>query len=237
MPEALLLRICLDECDLLVASTGEPQIADRCLVDREDRNGAAVLGAHVAQRGAIGQRHLGHAPAVELHELAHHAMTAEHLGDREDEVGCCCSLRQFADELESDDPRYEHRHRLTEHRSLGLDAADSPAKHAEAVDHRRMGIGADDGVGIRLAAPRHDDAGEMLDVHLVDDAGARGNDLELLERTLSPAEELVPLAIALVLEFDVALLGVSRAEEICDDGVVDDELRRGERLDSSGIPA
>ncbi|MPN30354.1 hypothetical protein SDC9_177825 [bioreactor metagenome] len=43
----------------------------------------------------------------------------------------------------------------------------------------------------------------MLDVDLVDDAGARRHHLEVIECGLSPAQELVTLAVALVLEIGV----------------------------------
>ena len=49
------------------------------------------------------------------------------------------------------------------------------------------------------------DAGQVLDVDLVHDAGAGRDDLEVVERGLAPAQELVALAVALVLELDVAL--------------------------------
>lgn len=87
VPEALLLGVGLDERDLLRRPPGQPQVVDRHLVDGEDRRGGAELRAHVADGGAVGQRHLGHAVAVELHELAHHAVLAEHLGDRQHDVG------------------------------------------------------------------------------------------------------------------------------------------------------
>ncbi len=86
-------------------------------------------------------------------------MLAQHLRDREDEVGRGDALGQLAGELEADHARDEHRHGLAEHRGLGLDTADSPAKYAETVDHRRVRVGAHDGVGIGLAAARHDHAG------------------------------------------------------------------------------
>src|SRR3712207_7814543 len=41
---------------------------------------------------------------------------------------------------EAEHLRDEHRHRLAEHRRLRLDAADAPAEHAEAVDHRRVRV-------------------------------------------------------------------------------------------------
>jgi hypothetical protein len=92
--------------------------------------------------------------AVELDELADHAVLAQHLGDREHEVGRGRALGQLAGQLEADDLRDQHRHRLAEHRRLGLDAADAPAEHAEAVDHRRVRVGADERVGVGLAVVR-----------------------------------------------------------------------------------
>ena len=88
--------------------------------------------------------------AVELDELADHAVLAQHLGDGEHQVGGGGALGQLAGELEADDPRDQHRDRLAEHRGLGLDAADAPAEHAEAVDHRGVRVGADAGVGVGL---------------------------------------------------------------------------------------
>ena len=115
-------------------------------------------------------------------------------------------------QLEADDPRDQHGDRLAEHRGLGLDAADAPAEHAEAVDHRGVRVGADAGVrvGLQLAVDLTGDdrAGQVLDVDLVHDAGARRDDLELVEGGLAPAQELVALAVALVLDLDVALEGV-----------------------------
>jgi hypothetical protein len=71
----------------------------------------------------------------------------------------------------------------------------------------------------------------------VHDAGAGRDDLEVVEGGLPPAQELVPLAVALVLELDVLLEGVRRAEEVGDDGVIDDELGRSERIDLLRVSA
>ena len=180
----------------------------------------------------------GDALAVELDELADDAVLAQHLGDREDEVGGGGAGRDRAAQLEADDARDEHRDRLAEHGRLGLDAADAPAEHAEAVDHRGVRVGADAACrGRRRRRADHDGAGEVLDVDLVDDAGARRDDLEVVERRLAPAQELVALAVALVLDLDVALEGVGAAEDVGDDGVVDDELGRGQRVDLGRVAA
>ena len=144
-------------------------------------------------------------------------------------------------QLEADDARDQHADRLAEHGRLGLDAADAPADDAEAVDHRGVRVGADAGVGVgdrrAVVVAREHHAGEVLDVDLVHDAGARGHDLEVVERALAPAQELVALAVALVLDLDVALEGLGRAEDVGDDGVVDDHLGRSERVDLGGVAA
>ena len=94
------------------------------------------------------------ARAEELDELADHAALAQHLGHGQDEVGRGRALGQLAVEPEADHLRQQHRDRLAEHRRLGLDPADAPAEHAEAVDHRRVGVGADQRVGIGLRERR-----------------------------------------------------------------------------------
>ena len=50
--------------------------------------------------------------------------------------------------LYTDDFWREEVNRLPEHRGLRLDATDAPADDAEAVDHRRVRVGADQRVGI-----------------------------------------------------------------------------------------
>ncbi len=231
VPQTLLLGVGLDQRDLVVAAAGEPQVLQGHVVDREDRAGGAELGAHVADGRAVGQRHGRDAVAVELDELADHAVLTQHLRDRQYDVGGGRAGRYRAGQLEADDLRDQHADRLAEHRGLGLDAADAPAEHAQSVDHRGVRVGTDAGVGVRLAVADHHGPGQVLDVHLVHDAGARRDDLELVERRLAPAQELVPLLVAPVLQLDVALEGVLAAEDVDDDRVVDDQLGRRQRVD------
>lgn len=236
-PEALLLGVRLDERDLLLVTAGQAQVLQRLVVDREDRGGGAELRRHVADGGAVGKRGGGDALTVELDELADDTVLAEHLGDGQHQVGGGGAGRELAGQLEADDARDEHGDRLAEHRGLGLDATDAPAQHTEAVDHGGVRVGADEGVGVRLAAPDHDRTGQVLDVDLVDDAGARGDDLELVEGGLAPAQELVALLVAAVLQLDVLAEGLLRTELVGDDGVVDDQLGRGERVDLGRVAA
>ena len=152
--EALLLVVGLDERDLLFAAAGEAEIAQRFRIDGEDAAGGAVLGGHVADGGAIGERQLGDAGAVELDELADDAELAQRLRHGEDEVGGGGAFAQLAGELVADDLRDQHGDGLAEHGGLGLDAADAPAEHAEAVDHGGVGVGADQRVGIGVQTLR-----------------------------------------------------------------------------------
>ncbi len=68
----------------------------------------------------------------------------------------------------------------------------------------------------------------MLDVDLVHDAGTRWDDLELIEGPLPPAQELVALAVSLILQLDIPGEGVRPAEDIGDHRVVDDKLGRSQ---------
>ena len=172
--------------------------------------------------------------AVELDELADHTVLAQHLGDGEHHVGGGHAGRALAGQLETDDAGDEHRHRLAQHRRLGFDAADTPAQHAEAVDHRGVRVGAHAGVrvggglSVVVAGPHH--AGQVFDVDLVHDAGARRHHLEIVETALAPAQELVALAVAFVLDLDVALERVLAAEQIRDHRVVDHQVGRRQRV-------
>ncbi len=236
-PHALLLGIRLHESHGLVGASGEAQVVEGDVVDREDRARRTELRAHVADRGAVRQRHLRDALTVELDELADDSVVAQHLGDRQHDVGGGRPGGDRARQLEPDDPRDEHRDRLAEHGRLGLDAADTPAEDAQAVDHRCMRVGADAGVGVCDSVPVEDDPGKVLDVDLVDDAGAGRDDLEVVESGLAPPEELVALAVAVVLDLDVALEGVRAAEDVDDDRVVDDHLGGRQGVDLGGFAA
>ena len=156
-------------------------------------------------------------------------------GDVEREVGRGDAFAQRAGQVHADDVRREEIDRLAEHARFGLDAADAPADDAEAVDHGRVRIGADERVGIinRLAVDRGGEhaLGEIFEIDLMDDADARRHDLEGLERLHAPLEKLVALAVALEFQFQIALQRVGRAGEIHLHGVIHDQIHRHERLD------
>ena len=140
------------------------------------------------------------------------------------------------DEAEADHVRDEHGDGLAEHGGLRLDAADAPAEHADAVGHGGVAVRAEqrvrvgDGLCRRPLFGGPDGFGEVLDVDLVADAGAGGDDAEVLEGALAPAEEGVALAVAGELGVHVLVQRVLAAGEVDHDRVVDDEVNWDERV-------
>src|SRR5690606_34573481 len=116
-------------------------------------------------------------------------------------------------------------------------AAHAPAEHAQAVDHGGVRVGADDGIGIGVAVVVEHYAGQVLDVHLVHDAGVRRHDLEVVEGLLAPAQELVALAVALELDLVVPAQRVHGTVEVDLHRVVDDQFGRGQRVDLLRVTA
>ena len=100
-----------------------------------------------------------------------------------------------------------------------------------------MGVRPQQGVGERLPVARLDDAGQELEVDLVDDARVRRDDLEVVEGALAPAQEGVALAVPLELELGVAEPRAGARVFVHLDGVVDHELGRKLRVDPRRIPA
>ena len=241
VPQALFLGVLFDQLNLLVRTAGELEVVDGDVVDGEHGGGRTEFGAHVADRGAVGQRNGSNAFAVELNELADNTVLAEHVGDRQNDVGSGHAGGDFALELKADDARNEHGDGLAEHCCFCFDAAHAPAEHTEAVDHGGVGVGADEGVGVSAGHAAdfagHDDTCQVFDVDLVDDAHARGNDLEVVECGLAPAQELVALTVALVFDVHVALDGVCVAEGVNLDRVVDDEFSGSQRVDVVRVTA
>ena len=186
---------------------------------------------------------------AEFDELADHTVLAQHLRHGEHEIGRGHALLEPAGEPDSDHLGQQHRHRLSEHRGLGLDAADAPAQHAQAVDHGGVRIGADHRVRIghfhggRAAVDLHlllagkDGARQIFEIDLVADAGARRHHAEILERALRPFQESVAFLILLVFLFHVLLERRRRAEEVDDHRMIDDEIDRNQRIDLVGIAA
>ncbi len=146
------------------------------------------------------------------------------------------SRKRTAD-VHADDFRRQKINRLPKHAGFRFDSADAPTDDAEAVDHRRVGVGADQRVGIVNVAALQHAFGEILEVDLVHDADARRHETESLERLLAPFEKFVTLAVALEFHLHVQPQRRGRAGKINLHRVIDHEIDRHERLDDFGIAA
>ncbi len=238
---ALLAGVGVDQLEGLGGPAGQLEIAQRLRVDREDRAGRAELRRHVADRRPVGEAQSGQARAEELDELGDDAALAQHLGHGQHQVGRGGAVGEPAVELEADDLGQQHRDRLAEHRRLGLDPADPPAEDAEAVDHGRVRVGADQGVGVGLqdavALAAVDDLGDVLEVDLVADPCRRRHDAEVVEGLATPLEERVALAVAFELALGVEGEGALVAEGVDLHRVVDDQVDVDQRVDLLRIAA
>ena len=238
---ALRLRVGLHERNLLRRPARELHVLERFAVDGEDAASRAVLGRHVGERRAIGQRQIVQPRPVELDEFAHHALFSQHLYDHENQVGRRGAFFQIACEPEAHHVGNQHRVGLAQHGGFGLDAAHAPAQDADAVDHRGVRIRAHDGIGkgARDASffVRAHHRGEKLEVHLVDDTGVGRHGPEVVEGVLRPAQKGVTLGVPVVFELRVVLERRLGAELIHLHGVVDHQIDGLQRIDEVGVAA
>ena len=217
MPQALFLAVCLNQGDLLFATAGELEVVKRHVVNREDRCGGTEFGAHVTDGGTVSQRNSGHTFTVELYELSNHTVLTEHVGNSQNDVGCSHTGRNLTGELETYNTWDQHGNWLTQHCCFGFNTTYTPTEDTQTVHHGGVGVGTNEGVRVctlhTVNLAGHDNASQVLDVDLVDDTHARRYDLEVVECGLTPAQELVAFAVALVFDVHVAfdcLLGSER---------------------------
>src|SRR5208282_4635714 len=115
----------------------------------------------------------------------------------------------------------------------------APAEHAEAVDHGGVRICSDQSVRISsqfaIDPGRKDDAGEILEIHLVADAHAGRHGTEVAKGRLAPLEKRITFAVALKLQQRVGIVRTSGAEFVHLHGVVDDEFGGHKRIHALGI--
>ena len=168
-------------------------------------------------------------------------MLAKHFGDGEHNVCRSRTDRNRSGQLETNNFWNQHRHRLTKHCCLGLDAADTPSEHTETVHHGRVRVCSDTAVriGLKLATyiACHYGSRQVFDVHLVHDAGARRNNLEIIKSRLTPTQELVTLCVASIFKFNVSFEGICRPCNIDNYRVIDDHFSWCKRINFLWVSA
>ena len=234
-PQSLRLAIRLDPLHHRIRTAAEAQIPQSFLIHREETAGRTVLRRHVGNGRAIRQRQVGETITVEFNKLADYALAAQHLGNGQHQIGGGDALAQTAGQFETDHFRDQHRNRLPEHGRLGLDTADAPAQYAQPVDHGGVRVSADQGIRpgplltVHLGGPNG--LGQVLQIDLVTNAGARRHHAKVLKGLLPPAQECVTLTVTLHLDFDVVMKGRVAGKAINHHRVVDDQIDRRQRID------
>ncbi len=238
---SLFLGVALHAVDLLFGAARLAQVAQRFRIDGEEAHGCAVFGSHVGHGGAVGKGHLRQAFAKELHKLVHHAFLAKDLRDHQNQVRGGDAFVQSSAQPEAHHLRREEVVGLAQHGGFRFNAAHPPTQHAQAVDHRGVGVGAHQRIGqqygfaLRLLRKNH--FGQEFQIHLVHDARGGRNHAEILKGLLAPAQEFVTLAIALKLNFGVVFKCAGIAEEVHLHGVVDHQVHRNQWIDLGGVAA
>ena len=153
------------------------------------------------------------------------------MSDCERKVGRGHAVAERAGHVETDDVGCEEINRLAKHARFGFDSADAPADDAEAVNHGRVRIGADESVGIIDALAFEHAFGKVFEIDLMNDADARRDNFEAVESLRAPFKKLITLTIALELHLHVQTESVGRTGEIDLDGVIDNQINGHERFD------
>ena len=128
--ESLLAAVSLNQSNLLRTAPAELQILQTFFVDGEDAAGRAVLRRHVGDGSAVGQRQIAQSGSEVLDKFSHDSMLAQHLGNRQNQIGSSRAFAQTPSKLHADNKRNQHGNRLPQHRSLSLNAAHTPSQHA-----------------------------------------------------------------------------------------------------------
>ena len=231
----MFLGIGLHKRNLVLIPAGQAQIFDGLFINTKKATGRAIFGRHIGQCCSVGKAKRRKAGAIIFDKAANHALGAQHLRCGQHKVSRGHALCQCTGQLEANDFRDQHRHRLPQHRGLRLNPAHAPTKDAKAVDHRRMAVGANAGIGVSYrravnASARPYGLRNMLQIDLMANAGAGGDSLEIVERLGTPFQKVIAFGIALIFDFDILLRRLGMAEFVDHDAMVDDQMDGDQRI-------
>ena len=174
-------------------------------------------------------------------KAAHHPFAAQKAGEGQDQIGGGGPRPQGAAQAHANHFGNLQGIGLAQQHCFRLDAAHAPAHDAEAVYHGGMGIGAQHAVRIDQKFPvpcaGGDHRGQVFEVDLMDDAGARRHHPEIVKGPLSPVEHGVALMVALHLQTDIDSKGLGAGGSVNLDGVVDHQVGRDKGVHGGGIAA
>ena len=162
------------------------QVIKCLLIDRKVTGRRAVLWRHIGNHSALTRRERGHTRPEIFDEFARYADFAQSLRDHQRKIGGQHTGTQRACEPHTDHiGNGEHRGHA-EHDRLRLQPAYAPAKHPNAIDHRRVAVGSDHHVrhGPTLAIPHlgGHDSRQLLQIEGMHDASAWRMHMHVVQR-------------------------------------------------------
>jgi len=231
----LLSEILLNELDLALFSTCESEIIDGLSIDWEISHGGTVFWGHVGDGGSISKSQVLAAWSVEFDELANDTSLSEHLDAGKDKIGSGGMCWEFSSQSEADNFRQDHGDGLTKHDGLSFESTNTPTSNTKTVDHGGVGISSDNRVVVEEAITSEDDSCKIFEIDLMDNTGAWWDDLEVVEGSGTPLQELESFSISI--EFnDLVLSGsIWSTGHISLDGVIDNKINWAEWVDLGWI--
>ena len=236
-PQALGFGVRLNASKIFFRASRQPEIVQRSLVHREETARCTVFRGHVGDGGSVGQREGFHARTKEFYKLPNNTVLTKHLDDTKRHVRGRYARLEAAFETHADNVRRKHVDWLAEHHGFRFNAAHTPAKHAETVDHGGVRVRAHQRVGQPDAVflPRH--ARKEFQIDLVDDATGGGHGLEIVEGLLAPLQERVALHVAVILNVKVHVQSIAMSPgNVNLNRVVNDQINRHLRVDLFRVP-
>lgn len=220
------------------ASVGELEIVEGFGIRREVSHGCTVFWSHVGDGGSVGETEIGDTRTEEFYKFTNNSTFSESVSDLKDQISSSDVFPKRSLKSETDNFGKDHGNGLTEHDCLGFNTSHSPSNHTETIDHGGVRVSSDNRVRVDNAlAVFEDDSGEVLEVDLMDDTAAWGNDAEVVEGSRAPFQEFKAFVVALELDLLVLSPGVLDSGLVNLHGVVDDEIDRAEGVDFLGIAA
>ena len=139
-PHALRFDVAFDQIYMVRRATGLPQVTERFLIDGKEAHGGPEFGGHVCNCGAIRQREVIQCRPAELYNSRQYVGASQELRQSQNDVGTHDARLRDSSEAATDDARCQQAHGLIEHRGGCFDAANSPPKYAQCVDHRSVAV-------------------------------------------------------------------------------------------------
>ena len=231
----MLFGIGFGQCNRFLCASRQAHIIQRLVINAKETTGRAIFRRHIGKRGTIRQRQRRETRAVIFDKAANHTVIAQHLCRGQHKVGGGDALGQRSGQFETDNFGDQHRDRLPQHCGFGFNPAHAPAKHAKAVDHRRVAVGANAGVGIRHQ--RAVTIGRcpyclcnMFQIDLMANAGAWRNGFEVVQRLAAPFQKVIAFAIAVIFNLDILLCRLWVTKFVHHHRVVDDQMDGNQRV-------